>query len=104
MDGVPNWCMSILFSIYATCVLSIENTNKNNFVFKAHEARPVVLSVWQELRAMILRNRNLMEMMSFIYLFIYLFILFVVDFVIHWNETAMGLHVLPIPKDRDDVI
>ena len=53
---------------------------------------------------MILRNRNLMEMMSFIYLFIYLFILFVVDFVIHLNETAMGLHVLPIPKDRDDVI
>ena len=22
---------------------------------------------------------------------------FVVDFVIHWNETAMGLHVFPIP-------
>ena len=34
----------------------------------------------------------------FIYLFIYLFIyfLFVVNFVIHWNETAMGLHVFPI--------
>ena len=29
-------------------------------------------------------------------IFIYLF-LFVVDFVIHWNETAMGLHVFPIP-------
>ena len=29
-------------------------------------------------------------------LFIYLF-LFVVNFVIHWNETAMGLHVFPIP-------
>ena len=26
-----------------------------------------------------------------------LFFLFVVDFVIHWNETAMGLHVFPIP-------
>ena len=25
------------------------------------------------------------------------FFLFVVDFVIHWNETAMGLHVFPIP-------
>ena len=23
--------------------------------------------------------------------------LFEVDFVIHWNETAMGLHVFPIP-------
>ena len=25
------------------------------------------------------------------------FFLFVMDFVIHWNETAMGLHVFPIP-------
>ena len=25
------------------------------------------------------------------------FFLFVVDVVIHWNETAMGLHVFPIP-------
>ena len=34
----------------------------------------------------------------FIYLFIYFFIfLFAVDFVMHWNETAMGLHVFPIP-------
>ena len=32
------------------------------------------------------------------FIFIYLFIfLFVVDVVIHWNETAMGLHVFPIP-------
>ena len=29
--------------------------------------------------------------------FIYLFFLFVVNFVIHWNKTAMGLHVFPIP-------
>ena len=30
--------------------------------------------------------------------FIFLFLFFiVVDFVIHWNETAMGLHVFPIP-------
>ena len=27
----------------------------------------------------------------------FLFFLFVVDFVIHWNETAMGLHMFPIP-------
>ena len=26
-----------------------------------------------------------------------LFFLFIVNFVIHWNETAMGLHVFPIP-------
>ena len=36
---------------------------------------------------------------SFFLLFIYLFILFVVNFVIHWNETAMGLHVFPIPNE-----
>ena len=37
----------------------------------------------------------------FIYLFIFFpgffFFLFVVNFVIHGNETAMGLHVFPIP-------
>ena len=34
----------------------------------------------------------------FIYLFLFIIIfLFVVNFVIHWNETAMGLHVFPIP-------
>ena len=32
----------------------------------------------------------------FFYFFIFYF-LFVVDFVIHWNETAKGLHVFPIP-------
>ena len=29
--------------------------------------------------------------------FFFFFFLFVVNFVIHWNETAMGLHVFPIP-------
>ena len=33
----------------------------------------------------------------FTFIFIYLFILFVVNFVIHWNETAIGLHMFPIP-------
>ena len=28
------------------------------------------------------------------------FFLFVVNFVIHWNKTAMGLHVFPIPIPR----
>ena len=30
------------------------------------------------------------------YAYILFFFLFVVNFVIHWNETAMGLHVFPI--------
>ena len=34
---------------------------------------------------------------SLLYFFLFYFLLFVVDFVIHWNETAMGLHVFPIP-------
>ena len=33
--------------------------------------------------------------MLYFYLFIYFFI--AVNFVICWNETAMGLHVFPIP-------
>ena len=33
----------------------------------------------------------------YFYYFIIIIFLFVVDFVIHWNETAMGLHVFPIP-------
>ena len=33
----------------------------------------------------------------FFILFFYYYFLFVVNFVIHWNETAMGLHVFPIP-------
>ena len=28
---------------------------------------------------------------------LFFFFFIVVDFVIHWNETAMGLHVFPIP-------
>ena len=39
--------------------------------------------------------------MYFILLFIYLFFIYiyfiVVGFVIHWNVSAMGLHVFPIP-------
>ena len=31
------------------------------------------------------------------FFFFFSFFLFVVDFVIHWNETAKGLHVFPIP-------
>ena len=32
-----------------------------------------------------------------LFFFFAFFFLFVVNFVIHWNETAMGLHVFPIP-------
>ena len=32
-----------------------------------------------------------------LFFLIIIIILIVVDFVIHWNETAMGLHVFPIP-------
>ena len=32
----------------------------------------------------------------FLSFFYYYYFLFVVDFVIHWNETAMGLHEIPL--------
>ena len=41
-----------------------------------------------------------LDAMIFFFFFIVFFLfffLFVVDFVIHWNETAKGLHVFPIP-------
>ena len=31
-----------------------------------------------------------------LYFYLFIYFLFVVDFVIHWNETALGLHVFPI--------
>ena len=46
----------------------------------------------QDLKILINRFKELINL-----LFIFIFFLFVVDFVIHWNETAMGLHVFPIP-------
>ena len=30
------------------------------------------------------------------YFYLFIYFLFVVNFVVHWNETAMGLHVFPI--------
>ena len=38
----------------------------------------------------------LMDLPNSFYFFFHFFFI-VVDFVIHWNETAMGLHVFPIP-------
>ena len=53
----------------------------------------------------LLRLSNLFEMMEegnerglyYLCFQIFFFFLFVVNFVIHWNKTAMGLHVFPIP-------
>ena len=33
----------------------------------------------------------------FFFLGLFIYFLFVVNFVIHWNKTAIGLHVFPIP-------
>ena len=41
--------------------------------------------------------KSLQPYILFFFLSSFFFFLFVVDFVIHWNETAMGLHVFPIP-------
>ena len=31
---------------------------------------------------------------QYLFFFLFFFFLFVVNFIIHWNKTAMGLHVL----------
>ena len=41
--------------------------------------------------------KPLFEISFFFFDLNYFFFLFVVNFVIHWNKTAMGLHVFPIP-------
>ena len=41
-------------------------------------------------------NMSLFFFFSIFYFFFTIFFLFVVDFVIHWNETAKGLHVFPM--------
>ena len=52
----------------------------------SYQGRPVILS------------SEHMVLLHLFFFFFKLFFLFVVDFVIHWNETAMGLHVFPIPN------
>ena len=39
---------------------------------------------------------GVMDFFSFFSLFFF-FLFIVVDFLIHWNETAIGLYVFPIP-------
>ena len=42
-------------------------------------------------------DSSVLSFLFFFYSFFYYYFFIVVDFVIHWNETAMGLHVFPIP-------
>ena len=53
-------------------------------------------------REMVNKNVSVVSCFPHCILFFFTFFFFiiffiVVDFVIHWNETAMGLHVFPIP-------
>ena len=56
-------------------------------------------SIFPNIRVFSINNYFIFFSFLFIYLFLFsfFFFLFVVNFVIHWNETAMGLHVFPIP-------
>ena len=47
--------------------------------------------LWGQTRLKRLSSSSSSILLSFFFFF------FVVDFVLHWNETAMGLHVFPIP-------
>ena len=42
------------------------------------------------------------KIVSSLHIFFSIFFLFVVNFVIHWNETAMDLHVLRLWESVDD--
>ena len=45
-------------------------------------------------KSLLFKNKHILSQKgTFSHFFFYI----VVDFVIHWNETAMGLHVFPIP-------
>ena len=48
--------------------------------------------------ALSIKSKMILFVTVLFFLYFLFFIFFiVVDFVIHWNETAMGLHVFPIP-------
>ena len=63
-------------------LLTVESTI---FMIKAHT--PTCMKHFVSIQMHVLKSR----------VFFFFFFLFVVDFVIHWNETAKGLHVFPIP-------
>ena len=44
----------------------------------------------------LLRQANFVVVDVVLFSLIIIIIFIVVDFVLHWNETAMGLHVFPI--------
>ena len=44
----------------------------------------------------LLRQANFVVVDGVLFSLIIIIIFIVVDFVLHWNETAMGLHVFPI--------
>ena len=52
----------------------------------------LVLFIQDSLESLWIQVKNLT------YLFFLIIFFIVVDFVIHWNETAMGLHVFPLPS------
>ena len=61
---------------------------------------PVELYFWTqnfEFHILVSRSRIILWVWGFFTIIFFIIIFFVVDFVIHWNETAMGLHVFPIP-------
>ena len=53
--------------------------------------------VWISNKKIVTLSLNMFSFFLFFILLLLLLFFIVVDFVIHWNETAMGLHVFPIP-------
>ena len=72
---------------------------------KSHPLGVIRLTKWTKPHSLALQGTYSLvhackhvELKEFIHTqFFFFFFFFVVNFVIHWNETAMGLHVFPIP-------
>ena len=87
-------------------VVSLNNYNKYcaNKSYRKHLCLSFPLGLHNHIGISSLTvDESITPWIFFLLLFIYLLLLllllllFVVNFVIHWNETAMGLHVFPIP-------
>ena len=77
-----------------TLLMSIQNgiDTVYNFAVSYKVKHPLIIHQFYSQRKLMFFF--FLKKLDFIF---FIFFLFVVNFVIHWNETAMGLHVFPIP-------
>ena len=79
-----------------TCFSFVKNLNKRQKCIGNSSAQTQNQMLWTNSKFGALCYLGFFKKLINLLLFLLLFFLIVVDFVIHWNETAMGLHVFPI--------